>query len=37
MVEEAMALGYTEPDPRIDLNGIDLRRKLIMIFDRFYI
>jgi aspartokinase/homoserine dehydrogenase 1 len=31
MVEEAMALGYTEPDPRIDLNGIDLRRKLIIL------
>ena len=31
IVEEAMALGFTEPDPRIDLNGIDLRRKLIIL------
>jgi aspartokinase/homoserine dehydrogenase 1 len=31
IVEEAMALGYTEPDPRIDLNGIDLKRKLIIL------
>ena len=31
IVEEAMALGFTEPDPRIDLNGIDLKRKLIIL------
>jgi aspartokinase/homoserine dehydrogenase 1 len=31
IVEEAMVLGFTEPDPRIDLNGIDLRRKLIIL------
>lgn len=31
IVKEAMTLGYTEPDPRIDLNGIDVRRKLIIL------
>lgn len=31
VVKEAMALGYTEPDPRIDLNGVDVRRKLIIL------
>ncbi len=31
IVEDAMALGYTEPDPRIDLNGTDLKRKLIIL------
>ena len=31
IVKEAQALGYTEPDPRIDLNGIDVRRKLIIL------
>jgi aspartokinase/homoserine dehydrogenase 1 len=31
IVEEAMALGFTEPDPRIDLNGIDLKRKLMIL------
>lgn len=28
---EAMRLGYTEPDPRMDLNGMDLCRKLIIL------
>jgi bifunctional aspartokinase / homoserine dehydrogenase 1 len=31
IVEEAQSRGYTEPDPRIDLNGIDVRRKLIIL------
>ncbi|MBK7872388.1 MAG: bifunctional aspartate kinase/homoserine dehydrogenase I [Saprospiraceae bacterium] len=31
IVKEAKKLGYTEPDPRIDLNGIDVRRKLIIL------
>ncbi|MFK7936562.1 MAG: bifunctional aspartate kinase/homoserine dehydrogenase I [Saprospiraceae bacterium] len=31
IVKQAKKLGYTEPDPRIDLNGIDVRRKLIIL------
>lgn len=31
IVQKARDLGYTEPDPRIDLNGIDVRRKLIIL------
>ena len=31
IVEEAQRLGFTEPDPRVDLNGIDVRRKLIIL------
>ncbi len=31
IVKEAKTKGYTEPDPRIDLNGIDVRRKLIIL------
>ncbi|MEM9919248.1 MAG: bifunctional aspartate kinase/homoserine dehydrogenase I [Bacteroidota bacterium] len=31
IVRQAKELGYTEPDPRIDLNGIDVRRKLIIL------
>lgn len=31
IVKEAKELGFTEPDPRIDLNGIDVRRKLIIL------
>ena len=31
IVKEAKAKGFTEPDPRIDLNGIDVRRKLIIL------
>ena len=30
-VSEAMALGYTEPDPRDDLSGIDVARKALII------
>jgi aspartokinase/homoserine dehydrogenase 1 len=30
-VEEAMRLGYTEPDPRDDLSGTDVARKLLII------
>jgi len=31
IVKEAKELGYTEPDPRVDLNGVDVRRKLIIL------
>ncbi|TXB62888.1 bifunctional aspartate kinase/homoserine dehydrogenase I [Phaeodactylibacter luteus] len=31
VVRKAQELGYTEPDPRIDLNGLDVRRKLIIL------
>jgi aspartokinase/homoserine dehydrogenase 1 len=31
IVKEAKALGYTEPDPREDLSGFDVRRKLIIL------
>jgi len=31
LVEEARALGYTEPDPRVDLSGEDVRRKLLIL------
>ncbi len=31
IVKEAKKRGFTEPDPRIDLNGIDVRRKLIIL------
>lgn len=30
-VRQAMAAGYTEPDPRIDLSGEDVRRKLLIL------
>lgn len=30
-VERAKALGYTEPDPRDDLNGKDVARKLVIL------
>ena len=30
-VEEAKALGYTEPDPRDDLNGMDVARKAVIL------
>jgi len=30
-VAEAMALGYTEPDPRDDLSGMDVARKVLII------
>ena len=31
IVKEAGELGFTEPDPRIDLNGIDVRRKIVIL------
>jgi aspartokinase/homoserine dehydrogenase 1 len=31
IVQKAKSLGYTEPDPRIDLMGIDVRRKLVIL------
>lgn len=31
IVKEAKRLGYTEPDPREDLSGLDVRRKLIIL------
>jgi aspartokinase/homoserine dehydrogenase 1 len=31
IVKEAQKLGYTEPDPRTDLSGLDVRRKLIIL------
>jgi homoserine dehydrogenase len=30
-VREALAAGYTEPDPRLDLSGEDVRRKLLIL------
>jgi len=31
LVREAMGLGYTEPDPRDDLSGLDVARKLVIL------
>jgi len=31
MVREAKEMGYTEPDPRQDLNGMDVARKLLIL------
>ena len=31
IVKRAMLEGYTEPDPRIDLSGIDVARKLLIL------
>ncbi|WEN15796.1 homoserine dehydrogenase [Rhodanobacter sp. AS-Z3] len=31
LIREAHALGYTEPDPRDDLSGIDVARKLVIL------
>ena len=31
VVKKAQTLGYTEPDPRIDLMGIDVKRKLLIL------
>lgn len=31
IVKEAQKRGFTEPDPRVDLNGLDVRRKLIIL------
>jgi aspartokinase/homoserine dehydrogenase 1 len=30
-VQLAMEHGFTEPDPRIDLSGIDVKRKLLIL------
>lgn len=31
VVESAMEAGYTEPDPKIDLSGIDVARKILIL------
>ena len=31
IVEIAMKKGYTEPDPRIDLNSVDVKRKILIL------
>ena len=31
VVKEAQRLGYTEPDPRIDLSGVDVKRKILIL------
>lgn len=31
LVREARRLGYTEPDPRVDLSGLDVARKLVIL------
>jgi aspartokinase/homoserine dehydrogenase 1 len=31
VVKQAMAEGYTEPDPKIDLSGVDVKRKLVIL------
>ncbi len=31
LIHEAHALGYTEPDPRDDLSGVDVARKLVIL------
>jgi len=31
LVREAQAMGYTEPDPRDDLSGLDVARKLVIM------
>jgi aspartokinase/homoserine dehydrogenase 1 len=31
IVKDAQKLGYTEPDPRIDLSGKDVRRKILIL------
>jgi aspartokinase/homoserine dehydrogenase 1 len=31
LVEQARALGYTEPDPRDDLSGMDVARKMVIL------
>lgn len=31
VVKQAQAEGYTEPDPKIDLSGIDVKRKLVIL------
>lgn len=31
VVEQAMEQGYTEPDPKIDLSGVDVARKILIL------
>ncbi len=31
IIKQAGELGYTEPDPRVDLNGVDVKRKIIIL------
>lgn len=31
LVQEALARGYTEPDPRVDLGGVDVARKALIL------
>ena len=31
VVKQAMVEGYTEPDPKIDLSGVDVKRKLVIL------
>jgi aspartokinase/homoserine dehydrogenase 1 len=31
IVRQAMEEGYTEPDPRIDLSGVDVKRKILIL------
>jgi aspartokinase/homoserine dehydrogenase 1 len=31
VIAEARSLGYTEPDPRIDLSGLDVARKILIL------
>ncbi|MEL6656962.1 MAG: bifunctional aspartate kinase/homoserine dehydrogenase I [Bacteroidota bacterium] len=31
IVQEARERGYTEPDPRVDLSGMDVRRKILIL------
>lgn len=31
IVEQAMEQGYTEPDPKIDLSGVDVMRKILIL------
>ncbi len=31
IVKEALNLGYTEPDPRVDLGGLDVMRKILIL------
>ncbi|MEO0404933.1 MAG: bifunctional aspartate kinase/homoserine dehydrogenase I, partial [Bacteroidota bacterium] len=31
VVQEAMDLGFTEPDPRIDISGVDVQRKILIL------
>ena len=30
-IKEAMTAGYSEPDPRVDLSGTDVMRKLVIL------